>query len=621
MTHDCPAMSNKHIFNYLDYYVDLPHPPRYAVMLSGPWGIGKSYNVKKYLESLRKRGNTPVYVSLYGIKSYDEIAIAILAALAPMQDSKLVKVGGQLIRGLWKKLPFDGAADLIPESWCNLIVFDDLERANLSPAEVLGFVNAFIEHEERRVVLIANETELRDQETYRRIREKVIGMTFQLQEQSAEALADFIACTDDEATRTFLSAANETILEIFAQSDTHNLRILDQSLRSWERVYKAIAPELKKKDKGILAAFELFLALSLEVRAGRLSREDFDDRAGQIVRYNVGKINSKDAKHTPLSEAQERYGRICLHESILTDTVLLQVLCDGRIDPVEINASLAEHRLFVEPDQEPNWRKVWDGFLRDAQEFAHAFDGLEKEFADRAFDHPEVVLHVIGIRLWGAEIGQLARSESEIIAECKAYIDDLRRNGRLRRRPQKGFRDAALGLGFHNGQTPAFRELLTYYADQSDLAYMDTWQNLGQSLLSDMSGDVERFCRRICWFPMGQTMPVGQSMPDCADAPILSQIAPGLFADTLIARTPREQRAILEALNGRYETGRLEIGLAAEVEWINKVIEALKQLIPLQSPIRRYSLSHDIQRLLGPILPQANGLVHCSGERASQRAV
>ena len=595
-------MSNKHIFDYLDYYVDMPRPPHYAVMLTGPWGIGKSHNVKLYLQTLKQRGKKVAYVSLYGIRSSDDIAIAILTALAPKQDSVVVKLGGQLGRALWKRLPFSEAAasvaGLITDSWCDLIVLDDLERAILPPTEVLGFVNAFIEHEERRVVIIANEKEVPDQETHRRIREKVIGMTFELVEQSDEALEHFIASTEDEATRTFFRAAADTILAIFAQSQSQNLRVLDQSLRSWERVYRVIAPALKKKDKGILAAFKLFLALSLEMRAGRIRREDFTDRVDRIVTGSMSKREGKGGEGTPLSEAQERHERIYLHDGILSDEVLTQVLCDGRIDPDAINASLSIDARFVEPDEELNWRKVWHGFLRDEREFEQAFEALEKDFVDRAHEDPGVVLHVMGMRLWGVQIGQLAQSENQIVIECKAYIDDLRQAGTLVRYRPDGFRDAAYGLAFHCHETPAFQELMKYYVEQAEFAYQDTWPLLAQNLLPDMAGDGERFYERICWSARG-------AKPDCADDPILSKIAPAAFVKKFLSCTPEAQRTILEGLKARYQAGRMSQQLAAECPWIIEVNDEIERRIPGLAPIRRYSLSHDTARLLGPALRDA----------------
>jgi len=35
-------MSNKHIFDYLDYFIDLPSSPQYAVMLTGTVGHRKN---------------------------------------------------------------------------------------------------------------------------------------------------------------------------------------------------------------------------------------------------------------------------------------------------------------------------------------------------------------------------------------------------------------------------------------------------------------------------------------------------------------------------------------------------------------------------------------------------
>ena len=222
----------------------------------------------------------------------------------------------------------------------------------------------------------------------------------------------------------------------------------------------------------------------------------------------------------------------------------------------------------------PTGARCGTGFLRDAEEFEQAFNALEKEFADRLHDDGGIVLHVMGMRLWGAEIGQLARSESEIVVECKAYIDDLRRSGRLQRyRIRDGFSDASHGLAFHNSKTPAFLELQTYFTDQSELAHQDTWPRIAESLLADMSGNGLRFYERVCWSQ-------GVSKPDCADDPILSKIAPASFVDKLLSCTPEAQRMILEGLKERYQEDSMQEALAAERPWIINVHEELQRRIP-----------------------------------------
>ena len=58
-------------------------------------------------------------------------------------------------------------------------------------------------------------------------------------------------------------------------------------------------------------------------------------RASRIDEIVAGQMKKGDQQAdggTPLSKAQDRYGRLYVHDSILSDEVLVQVLCDGRID-------------------------------------------------------------------------------------------------------------------------------------------------------------------------------------------------------------------------------------------------------------------------------------------------
>lgn len=612
-------MSNAHIFEYLDYYVDLPRPPHYAVMLTGPWGIGKSFNIKRYVASLEKKGKRVAYVSLFGVKSTDEIAASLLAALTQQQDNpKLARLGGQLTRALLMKYAGGSGQDALkwlPDSFCDLLVLDDLERADLKPVEVLGFVNSFIEHENRKVVIIGNEGKLKDSESYWGEREKVIGMTFEFAEETDAALRYFIGTIDDADTKAFLMSHSDGIRRIFDQSKTQNLRLLDQSLRVWERMHKVIEPAMKRKRAGMVAAFDLFLALSLEVRSGRIGKSSLIGRIDQIVAGHMKKGDQQANSGTPLSKAQDRYGRQYLHDSILSDEVLVQVLCDGRIDAQTINRSLAVHPQFVEPDEEPNWRKVWHGFWRDAGEFESAFKAMEQEFSERQFEEPGVVLHVLGLRLWGAEIGELAKTEQEVVSEGKTYIDDLRRAGKLRRyRPSIGFHDASCGLGYHNRDTQAFGELHAYFAEKCELAYQDGWPKLAKGLMDDVAGDAEAFYQRVCWS-------VGSTSPDCAEDPILASLSPKLFVDRLIECTPNGQRVVLEALKERYAHGRLAKDLGAECKWLLDVETELDGRMPDLPRIRQYSLSKDSARLLGHALAQAREAIAVTNIPTATEAV
>lgn len=83
--------NNSHVKEYLSYYVSLPHPSNYAVMVKGPWGIGKTYLISEFLEQEVKQKERYVYVSLYGMATTDDLDAALLQAISPAQASGAAK--------------------------------------------------------------------------------------------------------------------------------------------------------------------------------------------------------------------------------------------------------------------------------------------------------------------------------------------------------------------------------------------------------------------------------------------------------------------------------------------------------------------------------------------------
>ena len=51
----------------------------FALMIEGPWGVGKTYFVKNSLTEIFKQAKlSPVYVSLNGVSSFEEVAAQII---------------------------------------------------------------------------------------------------------------------------------------------------------------------------------------------------------------------------------------------------------------------------------------------------------------------------------------------------------------------------------------------------------------------------------------------------------------------------------------------------------------------------------------------------------------
>ncbi|HYW60792.1 MAG TPA: P-loop NTPase fold protein, partial [Xanthobacteraceae bacterium] len=92
---------NRHVREYLAYYISLTHSPKYAVMINGPWGIGKTFLVRKIMRELGHIGEH-VYVSLYGLQSIDEIDSALFSAINPIAGPKGVRIAGRMVSAIAK---------------------------------------------------------------------------------------------------------------------------------------------------------------------------------------------------------------------------------------------------------------------------------------------------------------------------------------------------------------------------------------------------------------------------------------------------------------------------------------------------------------------------------------
>ena len=181
---------NAAIERFLVYYVAPDHPLDYAVLIGGPWGSGKTHLVKKFLAGTSVK---PLYVSLYGMTSVSQIEDEFYRQLHPVLSHPGMKLAGAVTRGLLKgafKIDLNGdgkddgtASPSVPELDLRtglddprgrLLVFDDLERCRIPVGEVLGFINAYVEHEKLKAIIVANETKVMEgDETYLEIKEKL----------------------------------------------------------------------------------------------------------------------------------------------------------------------------------------------------------------------------------------------------------------------------------------------------------------------------------------------------------------------------------------------------------------------------------------------------------------
>lgn len=344
----------KRLDEIIDFY--LKNDTNYALLITGEWGVGKTFYYKNILEKQisltpvinnNKKKYKPVLLSLFGLKSIEEIQTGIFLSLFPILKNKAVKlgvgVGKSLIKGilslknLGNYFDFVSDIDIDKQDWLKfedlVICFDDLERASesLRIEELIGYVNSLVENENVKIIIIANENKIQEPK-YKLLKEKVIG-------NSIEFIPD-LSYIFDSLTHTKFSSYNtytaylqenkDKILDIFIKK-TSNLRILSYALTCFQSIYSETLTELpnvkgldQKLSEILLQLIKFTLIISIEYKESRLSyskRQDLDLHQGlDLMKLSVSDNLSKLAQSAEKIEIMKSYRELFLEDYYKGDT-------------------------------------------------------------------------------------------------------------------------------------------------------------------------------------------------------------------------------------------------------------------------------------------------------------
>lgn len=325
---------NQYILHYLT-----EDKTKSAIMLTAPWGSGKSFYIqnelKPFLEKEKNGSHKCLVVSLYGLKELSEISKALyLESRAKFLNNNSEKMeAGKLatktiLKGVTSFLGIDlshsdedmqklfESIDLSGK----LIILEDLERSGIDILEVLGYVNNLVEQDGVKVLLVANEEEIKqykpltttteDQQNvveliykatdnndreftetakkYLEIKEKTISDTIQFEEDYSMAISDIIHLFDDEILNRFANDSNvKNILNVMKSCETSNLRSFIFACQKSSDIFIKLDKKYLSDDNFVKAIFFGTLFFVLRQRNGK------DEKWGQEKYFSVELGNEK----------------------------------------------------------------------------------------------------------------------------------------------------------------------------------------------------------------------------------------------------------------------------------------------------------------------------------------
>ena len=391
-------MQNKHIKEFLNYYIELPNP-QYAVLLKGKWGSGKTHFINEYKNELNKNKQKYIYVSLYGITSYDEIETKFLEAIHPTLYNKKTIFAGKIAKQLLKatlKIDLDGdkkdddsmslkIPDFKPEDLLNtrdyILIFDDLERCSINIINLLGYINFFVEHQSYKVILIANEKELKKTKKYKTIKEKLIGKTFEFKTNSSLAYDSFLIELKNEnrVKENILEKEKENILELFEKSKSNNLRALRQTLLDFERFYYEVLVNHQSKEELIKDILYWFFLFSFEIRQGNNDILDLQKLSEEYYYLFFEEKTKEDAEKTKFKLFLNKYKLSDRFDVIISFDLWKEILLNSNIQKEEIDLALRNSKYYFDKNI-PSWKKLSNFYNLEDKEFKELLEDVYHGF-------------------------------------------------------------------------------------------------------------------------------------------------------------------------------------------------------------------------------------------------
>ena len=595
---------NSHIETYLDYYCDLSHAPGFAVLLQGQWGSGKTWFINKYREKLKEKNQKCLYVSLYGMTSLSEIEDAFFQQLHPILSSKGMAITGKIIKGFLKgalkvdldndnrddgtvnfQIPEINLPEYLKNTDKSILIFDDLERCKIDLSNTLGYINYFVEHQDLKVILVANEDELLKDLSYRVIKEKLIGKTFSVSLDFEGALENFITIVNQPDVRNFLSDNIKSIQDLYEKAEYENLRNLKQIVLDFERIFNELPEKAKRKPELLQDLLKLLMAFSIEIKRGvllpkdisKLQEEYVSGLGRQVTSHHSSSsiANNNNEEPTSLQKMLYRYTFLNPHDLDLLDpfpnSLWWQIFFDKCIvDVKELEQSILNSRYFQD-ENTPDWVRLWHFSDLSDDDFNSLINKVESDYSNRKYAEIGEIKHIFGLFLMFSNVGIYHKSKEEILKDSKLYIDHLKDNNQLASIDPSTIEDT-LGvygsLGFQGKEFDEFKELSSYIDEVQELAREESMPSAGQDLLANMQSDVRKFYRMICLY---SSHAEDMLVQEYHEVPILKYIEPITFIEKILSMNSKDQISVFRALRRRYKFDNINEILIEELEWLKSV--------------------------------------------------
>lgn len=410
--------ANKEAQGALRSYLEMK-APGYALLVDAPWGAGKTHFVRSVCE-VDHNPDAVRYVSLNGVADETAFRRALLKESFQEELAKKGQVFGDLIS---KHLGLGNigtiARDIVEEALVSrlpdTLIFDDIERSSIGPQILFGLINEYVEHKDKRVILVVHSEAHVQKDEFLKRKEKLVGRTISLDADFEAAFPSFLAATDEGRGKSYFNDHRLIAKSIFEQAGHHNLRLLRSSVRDCAMILDRVDDVLFDAKEPMARFVRTYLALAMALARGEISLAHLDQRDN----WNIAVSSDVEDDLKALNELFKRHEGVDIyaHSGSILPKSLARLLFNKRYaDRTALNDILKSTNQFVPQDENPLWKQIlswgklgWND-LENSVSDGHAYLFETTPIA------PSPYLQIAFSMLWIQELGGLTNSR-EILKE------------------------------------------------------------------------------------------------------------------------------------------------------------------------------------------------------------
>lgn len=568
MMHNDNDSTNNHLKSYISYYNNLKKP-KYAVLVKGEWGVGKTYLINKILKDDEK-----LYVSLFGLTTIQEVHAAVFVKMHPNRSK--IKTFFNLFGNSSAKAydlslsfgPLIGniANALIKEKIDNskTIIFDDLERCSIPHEDLFGAINKYIEHHECKVIVIAHDEKLGNELTDKK--EKIFGQIIKVTPNIIDAFEYFIKTSDMPLA---FEPIKEIVYKSFIASGCKSLRVLDYVIKDCTRLMACVEERLKNNNSVLTELFVLFTALDINYRLGNLGEKELKTR--NSVLYYVNKDKKEGDVFDEINENYKKHD-LFLHMSsnILSNELLIDTIINGIYNKSRILECINNSRHFIETKAKGPWYTIMNFDSTETTLVDKAIESLYSKFNKLEIIEKGEILHSVNLLFMLSDIKHINKSLDEVYTFFLNYVKKLQANNKFPSAEIFQEYDHAWessdGYGFwikdsYKHFSSRLYKILAYH---ERIALKKKYPLFLSELKRNLKEDTSKFCEQISRYGIKEKNTYGYIS-------ILASFKPYDFVDMWLSTELTHWHNIRSALVSRYSGGSLRNELEEEGPWLKAV--------------------------------------------------